>query len=62
MWTLAFRTKQGARTMLDHRFTFPELSFTDQRASRTIAVKHGPKVRVVVVPARGTPPRPAKRR
>jgi hypothetical protein len=36
--------------MLDHRFTFPELSFTDQRPRRTIVVKHGPKPRVVVVP------------
>jgi hypothetical protein len=48
--------------MLDHRFTFPELSFTDQRTSRTIAVKHGPKIRVVIVPATRATPRPATRR
>jgi hypothetical protein len=48
--------------MLDHRFTFPELSFTDQRPRRTIAVKRGPKVRVVVVPASRAVPRPATQR
>ena len=48
--------------MLDHRFTFPELSFTDQRPRRTIVVKHGPKTRVVVVPANRSTPRPTARR
>jgi hypothetical protein len=48
--------------MLDHRFTFPELSFTDQRPKRIIAVSHGPKVRVVAVPADRSAPRPATRR
>jgi hypothetical protein len=44
--------------MLDHRFTFPELSFNDQRPRRVLVVKRGPRVRVVVVPASRTPSRP----
>jgi hypothetical protein len=44
--------------MLDHRFTFPELSFSDQRPLRTLIVKRGPRVRVVVVPASRSAPRP----
>jgi hypothetical protein len=49
---------QEPRIMLDHRFTFPELDFTDQRPRRTLVVRHGPRVRVVVVPASRNAPRP----
>jgi hypothetical protein len=45
--------------MLDHRFTFPELALADQRPRRTLVVKRGPRVRVVLVPARRNAPRPA---
>jgi hypothetical protein len=45
--------------MLDHRFSFPELSFSDQRPRRTLVVKRGPRVRVVVVPATRNAPRPS---
>jgi hypothetical protein len=44
--------------MLDHRFTFPDLNFEDGRPRRTLVVKHGPRVRVVVVPASRNAPRP----
>lgn len=48
--------------MLDHRFTYPELGLADPRPRRTLVVRHGPRVRVVVVPAGRREPRPAASR